>query len=310
VLAATTADGTTGGDLVAAIESDTGLTVAILRRAQSVQTRTPIANVADAVAALSPAEIAVTVETLPRTEFPWRTSRVEVLMHQSRVHALSVTRAADRIAREGNALKRDDILVVALLHDVGKLVLGRAYHDYTERVDTRTTSPEKRVHEEQRELGANHATLGGLMLHRWGLPDVLVRAVAAHHSAEAENDVATYVRLADMIAHHAQGETVDRAKMLRLCGVCGLSAKQLRDVLFDLPHAGGSARRRAQPSPLSVRETTVLRILAQGKVYKVIADELGLSTSTVRSHLHKAYDKLGVGDRAQAVLRATEMGWI
>jgi len=310
VLAATTNDVGTGGELVAAIESDTGLTVAVLRRAQVVSGRHPIANVADAVAALSLTEIAAAIEVLPTTEFPWRTSRVEVLMHHSRVHALAVTRAADRIAREGNVINRDDILVTALLHDVGKIVLGRAHPDYAELVDVRTTSPEKRVHQEQRDLGTNHATLGGLMLHRWGLPEILVKAVAAHHSSEAEDDVATYVRLADMIAHHAQGETVDRAKMLHLCRVCGLSANQLRDVLFDLPHSGGSQRRRAEPTPLSARETTVLRILAQGKVYKVIAEELGLSTSTVRSHLHKAYEKLGVADRAQAVLRATEMGWI
>ena len=308
VLTATATDGATGSELVSAIESDTGLTVAILRRAQAAPG--PIANVADAVAALSPQEIAAAIETLPRTEFPWRTSRREVLMHHARLHALLVTRAADRIARETNVISRDDILVTALLHDVGKLVLELAHPDYTARIDARTTAPEKRVHEEQRELGTNHATLGGLMLRRWGLPGALATAVAEHHSSEAENAVATYVRLADMIAHHAQGETIDRAKMLRLCQVCDLSATQLRDVLFDLPHSGGSERRRAEPSPLSPRETTVLRILAQGKVYKVIADELGLSASTVRSHLHKAYDKLGVGDRAQAVLRATEMGWI
>jgi ATP/maltotriose-dependent transcriptional regulator MalT len=35
-----------------------------------------------------------------------------------------------------------------------------------------------------------------------------------------------------------------------------------------------------------------------------------VATSTVRTHLHNVYDKLAVGDRAQAVLRATEMGWI
>jgi DNA-binding NarL/FixJ family response regulator len=35
-----------------------------------------------------------------------------------------------------------------------------------------------------------------------------------------------------------------------------------------------------------------------------------LTVSTVRSHLHAVYLALGVDDRAQAVLRATEMGWI
>jgi DNA-binding NarL/FixJ family response regulator len=54
----------------------------------------------------------------------------------------------------------------------------------------------------------------------------------------------------------------------------------------------------------------VRRILAQGKVIKVIARELGLAASTVRTHLQHAYAKLGVEDRAQAMLRATDQGWI
>jgi DNA-binding NarL/FixJ family response regulator len=61
---------------------------------------------------------------------------------------------------------------------------------------------------------------------------------------------------------------------------------------------------------MSGREVEVLRGLAQGKVYKQIASELGLSTSTVRTHLHNVYGKLGAMDRAQAVLIATERGWL
>ena len=98
--------------------------------------------------------------------------------------------------------------------------------------------------------------------------------------------------------------------MLELADVCGLSTSSLRNVLFDLPHSAGSQRRRAERSPLTDRETEVLGILAQGKVYKVIAAELGLGTSTVRTHLPNTYTKLGVDDRAQAVLRATAMGWL
>jgi DNA-binding NarL/FixJ family response regulator len=51
-------------------------------------------------------------------------------------------------------------------------------------------------------------------------------------------------------------------------------------------------------------------LLAEGKVYKQIASELGLSSSTVRTHLHRVYLRLGVVDRAQAVLIATERGWL
>ena len=309
VLIATASDDASGGDLVGAIESDTGLTVAVLRRAQDVAGRHRIANVPDAVDALGATEIQIAITGLPQTEFPWRTSQLEVLMHGLRVHAQAVARAADRITQEAEPRVRDAVRVAALLHDVGKLVLGRAFPEYA-RTSERTNSPETRVRAERRAWGMDHTTVGALLLRRWTLPEGLVRTVAAHHSSAVDGELATYLRLADMVAHHAQGDAVDRGEMLRLAHVCGLSATALRTVLFDLPHSGGSQRRRAEPSPLSRRQTAVLRILAQGKVYQVIALELGVATSTVRSHLHNIYAKLGVDDRAQAVLRATEMGWI
>ena len=113
-----------------------------------------------------------------------------------------------------------------------------------------------------------------------------------------------------MLAHHAQGHAVDRNRLLALAHVCDLSTDSLREILFDLPHSGASDRRRAEQSPLSARQTDVLSLLGKGKRYKEIALELGLTVSTVRSHLHAVYLALGVDDRAQAVLRATEMGWI
>jgi len=64
------------------------------------------------------------------------------------------------------------------------------------------------------------------------------------------------------------------------------------------------------PCPLSSREVEVLACLAEGKVYKQIALELSVSASTVRSHLHNVYSKLGAVDRAQAVLLASRSGWL
>ena len=76
-------------------------------------------------------------------------------------------------------------------------------------------------------------------------------------------------------------------------------------------HMRASARRRAsEPCPLSAREIDALRGLAAGKVYKQIAQELSLSVSTIRTHLHNVYKKIGAVDRAQAVLIARERGWI
>jgi DNA-binding CsgD family transcriptional regulator len=79
----------------------------------------------------------------------------------------------------------------------------------------------------------------------------------------------------------------------------------------DLSRHEQAGRRRSNvPCPLSSREVEVLARLAEGKVYKQIALELSLSTSTVRTHLHNIYGKLGAVDRAQTVLLATERGWL
>ena len=104
-----------------------------------------------------------------------------------------------------------------------------------------------------------------MLLERWGLPTTLIDAVAGHHSAGARRSPAGFVRLADMVAHHAQGNAVDRNLMLQLSAARGLPVRTLRDALFDLPHSSGSRRRRADPSPLSLRETAILQPMAEGE---------------------------------------------
>lgn len=55
---------------------------------------------------------------------------------------------------------------------------------------------------------------------------------------------------------------------------------------------------------LSNRENEILKLLAKGLLYKEIADQLGISTSTVRQHIHKIYDKLHVQNRTEAINKA------
>ncbi len=52
---------------------------------------------------------------------------------------------------------------------------------------------------------------------------------------------------------------------------------------------------------LSPREMEVLKALAKGLSYKMVADELHISTDTVRSHVRKIYDKLHVHSLPEAV---------
>jgi len=59
---------------------------------------------------------------------------------------------------------------------------------------------------------------------------------------------------------------------------------------------------------LSAREREILRAVAAGTSLAVIGRELALSPATVKTYLHRAYDKLGVNDRAAAVAQAMKRG--
>lgn len=63
-------------------------------------------------------------------------------------------------------------------------------------------------------------------------------------------------------------------------------------------------------SPLTEKESLVLRSLAQGKDPSSIARELGMSPRTLRNHTHRINQKLRTRNRLEAVMQATRRGLI
>jgi DNA-binding NarL/FixJ family response regulator len=97
-------------------------------------------------------------------------------------------------------------------------------------------------------------------------------------------------------------------------------ARKLVKVFQQPPRAAPSAGRAssvtpssAAPSPdteaLSPRETDILHLLARGLLYKEIADQLSVSTSTVRQHIHHIYEKLHVQNRTEAINKIYRNGY-
>jgi len=297
--------------VVSAVESDVALVIAVLRLANRSQTRErgKLAGIPAAVEALGADGVAALAQRAPIFDFFERTPGWDLAPERFRLHAIATQSAADRIARETGFADRDELLISALLHDIGKLVLVHAYPGYPTQVHGEARTPEERLHRERRELGVDHALVGGVLARRWRLPDRLAATIERHHADDAPEE-AQMVRLADMLGHYGHGEAVDPGSLLQTAQAVGLSPEALRAVMYELPNSNGGERRGIEPCPLSVREVEVMRLLAEGKVYKQIAQELDLSTSTVRTHLHNTYAKLGAVDRAQAVLMATARGWL
>jgi DNA-binding NarL/FixJ family response regulator len=66
----------------------------------------------------------------------------------------------------------------------------------------------------------------------------------------------------------------------------------------------------ARTNPLSERELDVLRLVAEGKRNRQVAETLGISEQTVKNHLSSIMHKLGVPNRVRAVTSAVRAGWL
>jgi putative nucleotidyltransferase with HDIG domain len=296
-------------ELAEAVESDVGVAIATFRAASLLPRPRLVSSASDVVEALEPAQLAAAIRATPVYAPFEESSTAGVDPERFRLHSLTVQRVADSVAAATGSPDRDPIALAALLHDVGRLVMARLHAGYAERFDRRLGAPEERLTAERRELGIDHALVGGVVSRRWKLSGSVAGAIERHHSSTG-GGAATIVRVADMIAAHLDGYPVNPEALMSAAASCGLESQGLGDLLYTLPRGAKRPRRVSGPCPLSARELEVLRGLSEGKVYKQIAVDLTLSASTVRSHLHNVYGKLGALDRAQAVLIATERGWL
>jgi HD-like signal output (HDOD) protein len=117
---------------VAAVESDVGLVITVLRisnRTASGQ-KGKVASIPKAVAILTLDGVETLAQHTATFDFFERTPGWDLMPERFRLHAVATQAAADRLARELHYEDRDELLCTALLHDVGKLVLAHAYPGY------------------------------------------------------------------------------------------------------------------------------------------------------------------------------------
>ncbi|HJS94197.1 MAG TPA: response regulator transcription factor [Solirubrobacteraceae bacterium] len=115
--------------------------------------------------------------------------------------------------------------------------------------------------------------------------EIVYKALAAGAAGYLSKD-ARGNEIADAVVAVARGETV-----------LG------RDIQAAVAQRIRQTAERTGPS-LSAREREVLELVAAGLSSPEVARRLNLSTTTVKTHLQRLYEKLGVGDRAAAVAEA------
>ncbi len=149
--------------------------------------------------------------------------------------------------------------------------------------------------------------LMGLVNLRAEHPGVAVVMISAH------DDPATIRRA---LAYGATGYLTKRADLATL--QAGLRAvldceewlpPSLRDAVAAITPSAGDRDTAARLAALSPQQFKVLARVAEGRLNKQIADELGIQERTVKAHMSAIFEKLGVRNRTQAgvLLRSLEL---
>lgn len=113
----------------------------------------------------------------------------------------------------------------------------------------------------------------------------------------------------DALAAGATGYLLKRSRREELVaalqdvhtGGSPMSSNIARKVVQSLQKPAAAPQVENPADKLSKREYEVLALLAQGFLYKEIADSLGVSFQTVNTYVRRIYEKLHVHSRSQAV---------
>jgi HD-like signal output (HDOD) protein len=133
-------------------------------------------------------------------------------------HALNVGRFAQGLAvRENTALEvQNEAFTSGLLHDIGKLLLAANIpQEYSWILEQSRLQKRHTAELETEMLGANHAAIGGFILHTWHLPGPIVDAVTWHHfpsrcpEMSSEFSALAAVHVANAAEHQRQPDSAD-----------------------------------------------------------------------------------------------------
>jgi len=100
-------------------------------------------------------------------------------------HSIAVSIAAEALVKDKQKTVSQDVFTLALLHDVGKLVLGTFVKEELEAIESIAAKGVPFVVAENMILGTDHAEIGAQILTHWNFPKDVIHAVRWHHDPES-----------------------------------------------------------------------------------------------------------------------------
>jgi len=118
-------------------------------------------------------------------------------------HSIAVSVISEILAKELDIVASDEIFTAALIHDMGKLVLGEFVKVDMDKIQTLSSDDVSFEAAERLVFGIDHAEIGAMVLKNWFFPEIIVDAVRWHHDPDASNKESTVVdiiHVADLIS--------------------------------------------------------------------------------------------------------------
>jgi len=218
---------TAGVDQIARLlETDAGLSARALRLGNSAfyGLKRKITTVTEVIVRVGPFDLWWLLFTTEVKSLFFGVDRQLMDMEHFWRHSLFVACASRCLSERFCIGRPEELFVVGLLHDIGKLLmLQRIPVEYGE-ILQRVAEGDSLLATEGSVLGFTHADIGARLLEHWNLPKSLVEGVKTHHVVSSELSGITAVWAADNLVHHLlDGETLsDLAELQdeRLVGEC------------------------------------------------------------------------------------------
>jgi putative nucleotidyltransferase with HDIG domain len=122
-------------------------------------------------------------------------------------HSIAVANTAEALAKYNKIAESKDVFTPALLHDIGKLVLGRLVKEEFESIRNIVAKGVPYEIAENMVLETDHAEIGAQILSQWSFPQDFILAVRFHHNPDAvhnANLLIDLVYLANLLSHKSR----------------------------------------------------------------------------------------------------------
>ena len=193
--------------MVNLIKYDQAMAVNVMKMSNSAYfgPRLRISTLHDAVVYLGKNNLTRIVQTAGVSRFFKKESRGYVeKANELWEHSVAVALMSQILSLKIMKHPDEKLYLAALVHDVGKMVMGEFVHESFEKISQMVAADGCSFLEaEEAVVGINHAALSGMIAERWNFPKEIIEALSYHHRPDLvennDNEILWLVYLADQV---------------------------------------------------------------------------------------------------------------